>query len=191
MNTRRATLLQGLSASLGLFASHRVCAQSDDMRAPPPPQLRGWLNTPRLVGQHRLTYWGFEVYDASLWADAAFAPEAWAKQVLVLDLRYLRAFKGRDIAQRAIDEIAGQHALSTVQAQQWLAALQALIPDVRTGERLTGIYLPNKGLQLRHQDRDVGDLRDTELAERFFGIWLAPQTSQRELRQQLLRGAQA
>ncbi len=193
MTTRRATLLQGLYASLGVVASlagHRVCAQSDDVPAHQPPQLRNWLNAPRLIGQHRLTYWGFEVYDASLWADGSFAPEAWTQQVLVLELRYLRAFKGRDIAQRAIDEIAKQRALSPSQAQNWWATLQGLIPDVRAGERLTGIYLPNKGLQLRHQDRALGELRDAELAERFFGIWLAPETSQRQLRQQLLSGAQ-
>jgi hypothetical protein len=30
---------------------------------------------------------------------------------------------------------------------------------------------------------------DAELAQRFMGIWLAPETSQRQLRQQLLAGA--
>ncbi len=164
-------------------ATASASAASDSVRA----ALRG---TPRLVGQHRFTYWGFEVYDASLWSSNAFVPEAWAKQRLVLELRYLRDFNGADIAQRSIDEIHGQRALTTAQKQIWLAALERLIPNVRKGERLSGVYSPDKGMQLLHQDRLVGEVADIELAQRFFGIWLAPETSQRQLRQQLLAGAQ-
>jgi len=145
---------------------------------------------PRLIGQHRFTYWGFEVYDASLWGSAAFAPQDWAKQSLVLELRYLRDFKGADIAQRSMDEMQGQRALSAAQKQTWAGVLQSLIPNVRNGERLTGIYTPDKGMQLLHQDRLLGEVTDVDLAQRFFGIWLAPETSQRQLRQQLLDGAQ-
>jgi hypothetical protein len=202
MTTRRAALAQAMRAALvcstgGLTtaahanlqekpkpsASADSSAASDSVRA----SLRG---APRLVGQHRFTYWGFEVYDASLWSNTAFVPEDWAKQRLVLELRYLRDFKGTDIAQRSIDEMHGQRALSAAQKQAWLATLVRLIPNVRNGERLSGVYAPDKGMQLFHQDRLVGEVADLELAQRFFGIWLAPETSQRQLRQQLLAGAQ-
>ncbi len=122
--------------------------------------------------------------------NTAFAPEDWAKQSLVLELRYLRDFKGADIAQRSIDEMNGQRTLTTTQKQTWLATLLRLIPNVRLGERLSGVYTPDKGMQLLHQDRLLGEVADAELAQRFFGIWLAPETSQRQLRQQLLAGAQ-
>ena len=108
----------------------------------------------------------------------------------MLELRYLRDFKGADIAQRSIDEMHGQRTLSATQKQAWFGVLQSLIPNVRTGERLTGVYSPDKGMQLLHQDRLLGEVPDVELAQRFFGIWLAPETSQRQLRQQLLAGAQ-
>jgi hypothetical protein len=110
--------------------------------------------------------------------------------VLVLELRYLRDFKGTDIAQRSIDEMQGQRPLSAVQQNTWSATLQGIIPNVRAGERITGIYAPDKGMQLLHQDRLLGELRDLDLAQRFMGIWLAPETSQRKLRQHLLAGAQ-
>ena len=159
----------------------------------PPRQHKAELNgspqrRTRLLS--RLTYWGFEVYDASLWGSTAFAPQDWAKQSLVLELRYLRDFKGADIAQRSMDEMQGQRALSATQKQTWAGVLQSLIPNVRSGERLTGVYTPDKGMQLLHQDRLLGEVTDIELTQRFFGIWLAPETSQRQLRQQLLAGAQ-
>jgi len=191
MNTRRTTLLLGLHAGLVVASGgHIAQAQAEgvgDARAP--QRMRAFLSAPRLVGGHRFTYWGFDVYDASLWASATFSPEDWARQDLILELRYLRDFKGQDIAQRSIDEMHGQRPLSQPQKQNWFGTLQALIPDVRGGERITGVYMPDKGLQLLHQDRLLGEVRDTELAKRFLGIWLAPETSQRQLRQRLLAGA--
>jgi hypothetical protein len=193
MTTRRTALTLGWHMALagtGLWQTSVAHAEIAREQLQPTPQLRNALRTPRLVGQQRFTYWGFEVYDASLWASTTFVAEDWATQLLVLELRYLRDFKGADIAQRSIDEMQGQRALSATQQSNWSATLQALIPNVRAGERITGIYTPNKGMQLLHQDRMLGELRDPELAQRFLGIWLAPETSQRKLRQQLLAGAQ-
>ena len=194
MTTRRAALRLGFHTALVATASFgplRVThAQTNREPLQPTPQLRKVLPAPRLVGQQRLTYWGFDVYDASLWASSAFVAEDWAKQLLVLELRYLRDFKGTDIAQRSIDEMQGQRPLSAIQQNTWSATLQGIIPNVRAGERITGIYAPDKGMQLLHQDRLLGELRDLDLAQRFMGIWLAPETSQRKLRQHLLEGAQ-
>jgi hypothetical protein len=89
-----------------------------------------------------------------------------------------------------MDEMQGQRALTPAQLKSWSAILQALIPNVRAGDSITGVYQPDKGMQLLHQDRLLGELGDTELAQRFLGIWLAPETSQRQLRQQLLVRAQ-
>ena len=193
MTTRRTALTLGWRVALssaGLWQTSVAHAEITREPLQPTAQLRNILRTPRLVGQQRFSYWGFDVYDASLWASATFVAEDWATQLLVLELRYLRDFKGADIAQRSIDEMQGQRALSATQQSNWSATLQALIPNVRAGEHITGIYTPNKGMQLLHQDRMLGELRDPELAQRFLGIWLAPETSQRKLRQQLLAGAQ-
>jgi Chalcone isomerase-like len=194
MTTRRGALRLGVrtallaTASFGLFSLAH--AQTNREQLQPTPQLRKVLSTPRLVGQHRFTYWGFDVYDASLWASAPFVAEDWAKQLLVLELRYLRDFKGADIAQRSIDEMQSQRPLSPAQLKSWSTVLQTLIPNVRAGESITGLYQPDKGMKLLHQDRLLGELSDNEFAERFLGIWLAPETSQRQLRHQLLARAQ-
>ena len=195
MTTRRAALtlvLRTALAGAGVGKFGAVQAEANLNREPSPPRtaLQAVLRTPRLLGQHRLTYWGFDVYDASLWASAPFAAQDWAKQMLVIDLRYLRDFKGTDLAQRSIDEMQGQRPLSAAQLQSWTATLQALMPNVRAGEHITGIYSPDIGMQLLHQDRLLGELRDAEFAQRFLGIWLATETSQRQLRQKLLAGAQ-
>ncbi len=189
MTSRRALLAVGLSAAL-LGAGWPLVHAQTSAATEAPARLQGLLSSPKLMGQQRFSYWGFAVYDASLWANTSFASLDWAQHNLVLELRYLRDFKGADIAQRSIDEMHGQRPLTAAQTQNWSAQLRQLIPNVREGERLTGVYTPHKGLQLLHQDQPVGELRDGELAQRFMGIWLAPETSQRQLRQQLLAGAQ-
>ena len=186
MSTRRAALtlvLRTTLAGVGVGQFGAVQAEVSREALQPRPTLLAVLRTPRLLGQHRLTYWGFEVYDARLWANAPFAAQDWAKQLLVIELRYLRDFKGADLAQRSIDEMQGQRPLSAAQLQTWSATLQALMPNVRAGEHITGIYSPDKGMQLLHQDRLLGELRDAEFAQRFLGIWLAAESSQRQLRQ--------
>ena len=193
MTTRRAALTHVMRAALTSCAGGLSLAAhaQPDTRTAVPSFVRALLRgTPRLIGHHRYTYWGFEVYDASLWGSSAFAPDNWAMQALVLELRYLRDFKGPDIAQRSMEEMQGQHTLSAAQQHNWSGVLQSLIPNVRNGERITGVYIPDKGMQLLHQDRLLGEVPDAELAKRFFGIWLAPETSQHQLRQRLLAGAQ-
>ena len=73
----------------------------------PEPTVDAALKEHRAVGQARLRVWGFEVYDASLWAAPGFDAPRFAAQRFGLELHYRRAFAGRDIAQRSIDEMRG------------------------------------------------------------------------------------
>jgi hypothetical protein len=75
------------------------------------------------------------------------------------------------------------------QSQSWLQALQAALPDVKAGDRVTGLYRPGVGAVFRLQERTVGEVADPEFARLFFGIWLSPQTSEPALRQSLLPAA--
>jgi hypothetical protein len=148
--------------------------------------LQQHLNTPRLVGQGKYSYWGFDVYWASLWSgECTLRPDQWQTQRLALELRYLRDFDGKDIAKRSIDEMHMQSPLSAETLSAWLKALEALFPNVRKGQSLTGIYVPNAGAQFLFNNKPLGTLADAELAKRFFAIWLSPQTSAPELRKKL------
>ena len=190
MRTRRHALLIGL-AVLGSPAwvwpqtpAATPLAQQRWLR------LRPFLGNPRLVGEDKFTYWGFEVYHASLWTGSnALRPEQWQSQRLALELRYLRDFAGKDIAQRSVDEMQAQNPLSSDKAQSWLQQLSAIFPNIKKGDSLTGIYLPDQGAQFLYDNQPVGEIKDTELAQRFFAIWLSPQTSAPKLRQRLFTDA--
>jgi glycine/D-amino acid oxidase-like deaminating enzyme len=72
------------------------------------------------------------------------------------------------------------------EATRWLSAMRALFPDVKEGDRLTGIHLPGMGARFAFNGQPVGDVRDPEFARLFFGIWLAAQSSEPALRDALL-----
>lgn len=141
-----------------------------------------------LAGAGRLTYWGLKVYDASLWVAPGFRAGDFTQHGFALELHYLRDFKAIDIAKRSLDEIRRQKSLGLEQARDWQRLLERSLPDVRSGDRITGIYQPALGMRLLTNGRLTGEIRDPELARLFFGIWLSPLTSEPALRQALLGG---
>ena len=100
------------------------------------------------------------------WAGLQFEAADFGAYALALELTYHRAFTGAAIAQRSIEEIVRQGALTPAQAQRWLKALAAVLPDVQPGERLTGLYQPGLGMRLWHGQQALGAIDDAELARR-------------------------
>ena len=187
---RRQTLT--IALLIGLLRVTPLGAQGKPSDADPTriKRLQPYLQTPNLIGQGKYTYWGFDVYNASLWAsEATLVPEQWGNQRIALELQYLRDFNGADIAKRSIDEMHAQNALSKSKASIWLKTLEGIFPNVAKGQSLTGIYIPNAGAQFLFDNTVIGEIKDTELSKRFFDIWLAPQTSAPDLRKKLFAGS--
>ncbi|EJL90085.1 hypothetical protein PMI15_00369 [Polaromonas sp. CF318] len=154
-----------------------------------PQELRPALPTASLSGQARFKYWGFEVYQATLWVAPGFAAPAYDKSPFALELAYLRDFKGADIARRSIAEMRRQAPItpmSPAQETDWETQMRALFPDVSSGDRITGVHQPATGAVFWSNGRLLGEVRDPLFAKLFFGIWLSPQTSEPQLRRALL-----
>lgn len=152
----------------------------------PSPVVQQALQAPHLAGQGQMRFLGLRIYDARLWVEPAFNATTFARQPLVLELMYHRAFSGPSIAQRSIQEIERQRRLEPALAQRWTTALSQWLPDVQAGDTLTGWYLPGQGMRLWRGEQALGTLDDPELAQLFFGIWLSAQTSEPHLRSALL-----
>lgn len=154
---------------------------------PPPAEIERALAQPQLQGRGRLRMFGFQVYDARLWrGPAPVGGEAWDTVPHALEIAYLRALKGAQIAERSLIEMRRQRELAPDEAGRWLRAMQATFPDVKAGDRIVGVFEPGSGLRFYVNGRRAGEVREPEFARLFSGIWLAPQTSQPELRQALL-----
>ena len=156
--------------------------------AQPLSSLQELVPSGQASGQGRLRFWGLDVYDASLWVAPGFRQGDFAAHGFALQLNYLRPFTAADIAQRSLEEMRRIEGFSAAQAAAWQSALARLLPDVRTGDRITGVNRPGRPALFLHNARPLGEFGDAQFARLFFGIWLAPQTSEPALRAALLTG---
>ena len=180
-----AGLLCAAGAALAQAAPASEVAPAPDAR----PELAQALPQARLVGSSRLTVWGFQIYDAHLWAPASFAAGRYATSPMALELSYLRNFKALDIAERSLKEMRRSQPISNAQAALWKADMLRVIPDVEKGERILGVHRPGRGAAFWVNGKASGEIQDAEFARLFFGIWLSPNTSEPRMRAALLAGA--
>jgi hypothetical protein len=182
----------GCALLLGAFAAE-VRAQSTTVTSPNAafsrPEVTG-LGGVVPTAPVRLRVWGFEVYDARLWTPVGFRHGQYTQFPFALELQYLRKLEGAAIASRSIDEMRRVGSFSDAQAQSWGGAMRELFPDVRQGERITGINLPGVGAEFWVNGQRAGVVKDPAFARLFFGIWLDERTSEPKMRAQLLQGLQ-
>ena len=151
-------------------------------------ELRDLLPQHKLAGRGRLTVWGFEVYDASLWVSPGFRVDNLTALPFALELAYLRDFTNSDIAKRSIAEMRRSATVSDAQAEAWTAAMLRVIPNVKKNDRIIGVYRPGSGAAFLVNGKASGEIKDAEFARLFFGIWLSPKTSEPKVRSALLAG---
>jgi hypothetical protein len=140
----------------------------------------------RPLGNARLRFFGLDIYEARLWVGADFKAGDFARHPLALELRYFRTLSGRAIAERSLNEMQRQGALTTEQGEKWLAAMVQAFPDVRADDRIVGAHTPGTGARFWHNGQARPAVRDGEFSRLFFGIWLSEATSEPTMRTRLL-----
>lgn len=162
-----------------------LAAQTRDV----PPEVAAALPGARPLGRGTMRFFGLQIYDITLFGGAQRIGDDWAGTPLALAIDYARSFDGRRIAERSLAEMTRQGTIDAATGERWLAAMQRLFPDVQAGDRLTGVQRPGEAALFFLNGSPRGDVRDAAFTRRFFGIWLAPQTSEPALRDSLLGDA--
>lgn len=150
-----------------------------------PLEVRADLPDAALAAHTRFTFLGFGVYDAHLWATPGFSVLDYDRHAFALVLTYLRDFSGQAISQRSVAEMRRQPGATDAQLESWARRMNEVFPDVRKGDRLTGIHRPGQGARFHINGQLAGHLPDADFSRRFFGIWLSAQTSDPRLRDTL------
>jgi hypothetical protein len=172
-----------LVAPLALLPAWAALAQE---AAKVPAELLAEVSGARLQGSGRLLFLGLQVYDARLWAGTSPVGETWAGTPFALELVYGRSLKGQLISERSLAEMRRQGDIAPEKAQRWLEQLQALLLDVKEGDRITGVNRPGLSARFYFNGSLRGEVADADFARVFFGIWLSPRTSEPALRLALL-----
>lgn len=151
--------------------------------APPLDSLRHDGVPLRPLGEGRMRWFGLALYDATLWVPGTRLQ--W-EQSFALDIRYARNFAGHRLAEASVDEIRRLGLADDDRLRRWGELMGRVFPDVRKGDRITGVYLPGVGAEFFHNGSSTGVIRDLDFARSFFSIWLDPRTREPKLRAALL-----
>jgi hypothetical protein len=180
----RADRARALAGALAAVLAAAASAGHLSVAAPPLPAAVAALAPGlRAQGGGEMKFFGLSIYDGWYWSGA----HAWtATGPQVLDLHYHRNLEGASIAERSVTEIEGIGAGNATQRQRWGEAMRRIFPNVRKGDRITGVHLPPGIARFYFNGQPIGEIDDAEFARAFFGIWLDPRTSRPEFRKQLL-----
>lgn len=142
-----------------------------------------YVENPKLVGEGRLTYIFWDVYDAALMAPNG----VWQlDKPFALKLSYLRDIEGKKIAARSVEEMRHLGIKDEVKLATWHSQMRKIFPDVENGVSLIGIR-DQAGNAIFYRDEQlIGRIDDPEFSDAFFDIWLNHKTSSPKLRRQLL-----
>jgi hypothetical protein len=187
LDPHRRSLLQlaAIPALSALAAIPALPAQAQATAPAAPPELAGELPAARWRGTGVMRFLGLHIYDAHLWSADAVAGDG-AAQPLALALVYARQLVGEQIASRSLKEMNRIGRINDEQSVRWLKAMTQLFPDVKDGDRLTGVQRPGVAARFFLNGQFRGEVADAEFTRLFFGIWLSPRTSEPRLREQLL-----
>jgi Chalcone isomerase-like len=151
-----------------------------------PAEIGETIIDARSVGATRLRVFGFQIYDARLWAQPSFEAQSYTSSPFALEINYLRKFDNDAVAERSIQEMRKLGGMTEAQASQWLTQMRKIFPDIVKGDRLVGIHNPGVGAVFTFNGKPIGEIKDPEFARLFFGIWLSPQSSEPQMRRELL-----
>jgi hypothetical protein len=185
-NTRssRADRVRALAGALVAGFAVAASAGHLSIAAPPlPSSVAALAPGLRPQGGGEMTFFGLSIYDGWYWSGA----HAWAPNgAYALDLHYHRKLEGTSIAERSVAEIERIGGSNAAQRQRWGEAMRRLFPNVRKGDRITGVNVPPGIARFFFNGQPIGEIDDPEFARAFFGIWLDPRTSHPEFRKVLL-----
>ncbi len=167
----------------GLAAAMLVCADAA-ADLPAGAQQDGFRLAQ--VGEGRLTWLGFGIYEASLWtADGRFSGFTEGEPV-ALAMWYERKFSRQQLIEITTGEWERLELAPAAVRAAWARELEQIWQDVDKGDNLTAVVVPGRETVFYNDQGLLGHLRDPDFGPAFLRIWLDTRTAIQDLRVQLL-----
>lgn len=130
----------------------------------------------------------FDVYAGAFYLPGGVPGRAWSNDVPKrLELSYFRALEAKGFAD-ASDQLL-RDTLEPAEYQALAKRLQTFygfFQDVKPGDRYSINYIPEKGTELRLNERPLGSVPGADFAAAYFGIWLGAEPISKGFRDRLL-----
>ena len=171
-----------------LFVGISLCAMTMLLCMAIPAQAATWrdhLPQAQTIGSGDLRWFGLRIYTAKLWSEKKpfdlNAPFA-------LELTYHRNISREQFVETSLDEIerlsGSRYSAETL--KRWQGEMGRAFTDVKAGDQLIGVFIPNQGARFYSQNQLLAEIRDPEFAKAFFAIWFDARSKDKDLRAQLL-----
>jgi hypothetical protein len=132
----------------------------------------------------------FKVYVAGLYLETPTQNAATvisSDQVKQMELSILRTLKSSQVNE-AIREGFEKNSRAQIAAlSERLHKLEAMIPDVKEGDRIRLTWVPGKGTVVSAKGAEKGVIEGKDFADALFSVWLGPNPVQEDLKKELLR----
>lgn len=142
-----------------------------------------YLQSPLLIGQGTLHFLWWEVYDIKLFTNnTSFSWE----YPFLLEFDYKREVKKEDVMQSTLKELRRQQAVSEKDTLKWQKYLDQTFQSVQVGTRAILYWDPEGKITFHYERSNPEVIQDGNFARAFFNIWLGEETSQPQLRKNLI-----
>lgn len=150
-----------------------------------PAELQGVFQATEPYGRSSLRWLFLKAYDVHLWTDSP----VWSMDAaFALSIKYNMGFTSEELVERTLEEMKKvEPGLSGGRLAQFSAPLARVLPAVKSGDRISALYIPGRPVRFFLNGRVTGEMDAADFAAAFFGIWLSPRSSEPSIRRDLLR----
>ena len=136
-----------------------------------------------LIGQGTLKVLFFEVYDIRLLSDSRSF--SWENK-FQLEFEYRRTITKERVIDSSLKELKRQQNVTEQNLEEWKTYLEAAIQPLQEGSKTTIQWNPQGTITFQNEGVKSVTIKDESFARSYINIWLGEETSQPNLRNQLL-----
>ncbi len=166
-----------------MYAASDVVAQSNALRPLPPPVLSQAPGI-RPLGKGRHSYWGIQMYDATLWI---VGPRWSESQPHALDIEPNKAVSSDVLISSAVAEMRSLKVGDERKLRAWQAEMKQVIPNLQPRDQVVIFCSDANHTIVYVNDKIVGKVDDPSFCPAVMSVWLHPQTKHQSMRKSLLK----
>lgn len=138
------------------------------------------------VGNGTIRWFGFTIYDASLWTGNGSFSTLDDSLPVALHITYRKNIKSSALAARTKEEWEGLKIYSPAEREKWEHQLTAIWPSVKSGDSITTLVTNDRRTHFYYNNELIHNIDDPKFGIALLSIWLHPDTSQPALRSKLI-----
>lgn len=138
------------------------------------------------VGRGEMRWFGLLIYEASLWTTSGLFQSIEKSLPIALTLQYDKNISSEALAQRTLEEWEHLGKFNRKTRILWKQRLEQIWPSVKPGDKITTLVSEDNRTTFFHNNTLISELDDPQFGKAFLSIWLDPNTSEPDLRMELI-----